>query len=71
MKENVPIYSNTLCGQFVLGIKNSRTDLELCKARFVVQERIDHEKNLLVHSFTSIKQQTVGLLVAIAAIFGF
>lgn len=70
-KEDVPHDANVLGGRFVLAIKNALTAEEVYKARFVVQGHTDIEKNLLVHNSTKLRQSSVRLLVAIAAIFGF
>lgn len=43
MQEDVPEKANIFGGPFVLSLKNDGTSKELCEARFVVQEHIDHE----------------------------
>lgn len=70
-KEDVPKGANILGGRFVLAIKNADTAEEIYKARFVVQGHTDVEKNLLVHNSTNLRQSSVRLLVALAAVFGF
>lgn len=71
LKKDVPANSNIPGRQFVLSINNSGTTKEMCKAGFLVQGRTNQDKNLLAHSSTNIKQQTMRLLVSIAEIFGF
>lgn len=70
-KEDVPPGANVLGGRFVLAIKNADTSDEVYKARFVVQGHTVIEKNLLVHNSTNLRQGSVRVLVAFAAIFGF
>ncbi len=71
LREDVPAGANVMGGRFVLAIKNVGTGEEVYKARFVVQGHTDAEKNLLVHNSTNLKQSSVRILVALAAIFGF
>lgn len=56
--------------RFVLAIKDLRTGNEIYKARFVVQGYTDVEKNKLVHACFNVRQQTIRILIALAAIFG-
>lgn len=69
-REDVPDDANVLGGRFVLAIMNADTDDEVYKARFVVQGHTDVEKNILVHNSTNLRQGSIRVLVAIAAIFG-
>lgn len=69
-KEDFPENANILGGRFVHAIKNLNTEEEVHKARFVVQGHTDL-KNLLVHHSTNLRQNSIRVLVAIAAIFGF
>lgn len=55
----------------MLAVRNVGTNNELCKARFLVQGHTDSENNLLVHTSTNIRQRSIRILIAIAAIFGF
>lgn len=70
-KEDIPAVANVIDGTFVLSLKNTETEKETYKARFLVQGRRDVEKNILLHSSTNIKQSSVRLFVALAAVFGF
>ena len=70
-REELPQSANVLGGRFVLGIKNPGTEKEIYKARFVVQGHTDAEKGLLIHNSTTLKQSSIRLLIAIAAMFGF
>lgn len=47
------------------------TNQEMSKSRFVVQEHTDQQKNMLVHTSTNIKKQTIRLLISLTALFGF
>lgn len=66
---NILKNANILGGRFVLAIKNYGTDDEVFKACFVVNGHTDAEKNLLVHCSTNMKQQSLRLLVEMAAVF--
>lgn len=63
--------ANIIGGRFVLVTKNFETDNHVHKALFVVQGHTDSGKDLLVHSTNTIRQHSVRLLVAIAAISQF
>lgn len=52
-------------------VKNVRALDEVCKARFVIQNHSDSEKNMVVHSFNNIRQQTIRLIIAVESIFHF
>lgn len=67
----MPMSANIMGGRFVLAIKDDGTENEVYKARLAVQGHTDAEKNLLVHILPNIWQQTVRILIAIAAISGF
>lgn len=45
LKEDIPDNGNVLGSRFVLSIKNTETDQEIYKARYVVQGHKDKEKN--------------------------
>lgn len=70
-KEDVPKGSNVLGGRFVLCIKNKGSGGEGFKARFVVQGHRDREKSRLVHTSSNLRQSSVRLLTALAAVLGF
>ena len=70
-REEVPDNANILGGRFVFAIKEKGTAKEKLKAQFVVQGHTDAEKNLLIHNTTTLRQSSVRLLIAIAAICGF
>lgn len=70
-RKDVPSDANVFGGCFVLAIKNARTEDELYKARFVVQGHTDIEKKMLVHNRTNLRQGSIRMLIAIAAVFGF
>jgi hypothetical protein len=52
-------------------IKDTGTDRECVKARYVIKGHKDVEKHWLVHNSPSLRQGSIKLLVALAAIFGF
>lgn len=71
LREEIDPQANVLGGRFVLTIKNKDTDNEIFKARFVVQGHLDKEKELLVHTSSTVSQQATRLLVSLATIMGF
>lgn len=71
LKENVPENANILGGRFVLAIKDKDTGKEVYKARYVAQGYKDMEKQYLVHNSSNLKQNSVRLLLSLAALFGF
>ena len=71
LKEEVPDDANILGSRFVLTIKDTGNEIEIWKARFVVQGHREKMKNSLVHDIATIKNKSVRLLIALAAIFGF
>lgn len=44
---------------------------EMYKAQYVVQENREFEKNMFVHSSSSLKQSSILTLLSIAVLFGF
>jgi Reverse transcriptase (RNA-dependent DNA polymerase) len=67
----MPENPNILGSRFVLTIKDSGTNHELYKARYVVQGFRDKKNTSLVHDASMTKQQSTKLLVGLAAIFGY
>jgi hypothetical protein len=70
-KQDIPKDANNLHGRFVLTIKNIGTESETYKARYVVQGHRDKEKGYLVHNSTTVRQNSVRLILSTAATFGF
>ena len=70
-REELPPSANVSGGRFVLAVKNPGTDKEVYKARFVVRGHTDSEKDMLIHNSTTLRQASVRLLIALAAMFGF
>ena len=70
-KDEVPDNANVLGGRFVLTIKDSGTNKEVYKARYVVQGHADKLKSSLVHDNPTARQFSVKILIGLAAIFGF
>lgn len=70
-REDVPPDANVLGDRFVLAIKNANTQEEVYKARFVVQGHTDVEKNILMQNSTNLRQSSIRVLIALAAVSGF
>ena len=62
---------NIIPCRFVLAIKNVGTNEEILKARFVLDGHKDKEKRSIVHNATTLKQSSIRILLALAAIFKF
>lgn len=58
-------------GRFVLIIKDKRSSEQKYKAQFVVQGHNDSKKNILVQASTNIRQHTIRMINAMAAIDDF
>lgn len=54
-----------------MALKNTWTNKPISKSRFVVQNHTEREKEFLIHSYNKVRQHSVIIIVAIAAIFGF
>jgi hypothetical protein len=62
---------NVIPARFFLAIKNTGTDKEALKARFVLGDHRDRGKRSLLHNETTLKQSSVRLLLALRAVLGF
>ena len=62
LKKNFPKGANILSGRYVLVIKNVETDKPVLKARFVVQDHKDKDKNILIHNPTNLRQSSTRLI---------
>lgn len=71
MRKDIPKHANILGGIFVLAIKIVEMDEKIYKTRFVVQGHTDTKRNMLIHASTRICQHTTGMIIALAAFFGF
>jgi hypothetical protein len=71
LKEELEPDANIMSGRFVLSIKNSGTNEEMLKARFVAQGYRDKAKTSLVHDAALARQSSARVLVGLAAVFGF
>lgn len=69
--EELSTNANLLGCRFVLTIKKKETQTYLYKARFVLQVHTNSERNLLINKNTHLKQKSIRLLLAVAAIFVF
>lgn len=63
--------ANVLGGCSVLAIKIPKTDQPTYKARFVVQGHMYKYKDLIVNNSNRMRQHSIRILIAIAAVFGF
>lgn len=70
-ERRLPPDANILGGEFVLAIKKVGIKDETHKALFVVQRHKDAEKYMIVYSSTSLKQQSIRLMILLLAIYGF
>ncbi len=71
LEEYVPPVSNLISGSFLIAVKDVGTDRRLFKARSIAQGHRNSEKHNLVHNSTNVRQSSVRLLIAFAAIMGF
>lgn len=71
LRDEIPNNANILGARFVLTLKDMEKEQPKFKARFVVQGHRDKEKSALVHESTNMRQPSIKILTAIAAIFGF
>lgn len=69
--EEVPANANVMNGGFVITIKDTETNQPRLKARFVIHGNRDKDKNILVHTSTTVKYSSTTLLVALAECFVF
>lgn len=66
----VPDTANVISGRFIRAIKNAGTAKADCKARFVVQGHHDQENQRFVHDSTTLRPQSLGVMLSIAAAYG-
>ena len=71
LRDEILENANILNGRFVLAIKDSGTNKEVWKARYVVQGHKDKLKLSFVHDTSTAVQFSVKLLVGLAALFEF
>jgi hypothetical protein len=71
MREEIPAGANIIGSRFVMALKNTETVQPMWKARFVAQGHTDAERHTLLHDATSLRQTSIRLIVALAAMFGF
>ena len=71
LRNEVPDNANILNGRIFLAIKDSGTNKEVWKARYVVQGHKDKMKRTFVHDTSTVRQFSVKLLVGLAALFDF
>ena len=68
---SMPADANILRGRFVLIIKEPGTEVEMFKARFVIQGHEDPEKTSTVTEAPTILKHSIRLLIAFAAVYNF
>ncbi len=71
LEEDVPKDANMITGSFFVTFEDVETEKPTFKARFVAHGNRDSDKDQFVHDSTTVRQSSVRLLVAIAAIMGF
>lgn len=71
LKDDIPADGNVLPGLFLLGLKSLIDGKVKYKARYVLGEHRDRMKPWMVHSSTTLQPQSVRMLLALAAMFGF
>ena len=71
LKEDIPKGANRLRARYVLSIKDSNTEKEVWKARYIIQGHRDLERDVLIRRSTTIQQKGIRLILAMAAIHGF
>jgi transposase InsO family protein len=70
LREDAGPNPNIIPSRFVLGIKHE-SGAERLKARFVLGGHRDRERKSLIHNSTTLKHQSVRLILALASVFGF
>jgi len=70
IKGDVPSGSNIISVSFAISIKDVEKDNPIFKSRFAAHGNREAEKNNLVHDSTNVRQSSVRLLIALAAILG-
>ena len=71
LKEDIPTDANVLPGGVVLAIKSAEDGEIKFKARYVIGGHRDKEKNMMVHTATTLQRQSIQLLLALANIHDF
>lgn len=71
LREDVPPDANILPDRFVLSIKSTEDSETEYKARYVIGGHLDRMKDIMVHSATTLHPQSIRLLLALTAMFGF
>ncbi len=70
LSEDLPEGSNILGCRCVLTLKDSETAEPVFKARYVVLGHLEKDKKNLVDPTTPVKQSSIRLMTALAALFG-
>lgn len=71
LREEIPQDANVLPGRFILAIKSAEDGKIKFKARYVSGGHRDRIKDLIVHSAATSQPQSIRILLAVAAMFGF
>ncbi len=71
LEEDVPPGSKIISGSFVIAVKDVETDKPIFKARSIAHGHRDAGKHNLVHDSTNVRQSSIRMLIAPAAIMGF
>lgn len=70
-KGDIPPVGNALPGRFVLALKSSVDGKIMYKARYVIGGHRDKFRDWMVHSTSTLQQESVRILLALAGIFCF
>ena len=71
LREEIGEHPNIIPSRFVLAIKKDGSDEEILKARFVLGGHRDKNSRTIVHNASTLKQSSIRMLLALAAIIGF
>ena len=70
-KQDIPSDANIIPGRFVLAIKSTEDGEVKFKARYVIGDHRDKDKNLTVHTATTLQPQSIRLLLALSNMHDF
>jgi hypothetical protein len=71
MREEIPAFANIIGSRFVMALYYTETEQPVWKAGFAAQCHTDAERHTLVQNAKSLRQTSIRLIVALAAMFGF
>lgn len=68
-KKDIKNDTNILIGRFILAIKQPGADNERYNAPFIVQGHKDKDKNLIIHTYTTVRHKNILITSSISAVF--